>query len=83
MHSLLEARTPRGLRRFIVSGESQEAAEAAFRELLERGERIVDAAGEGFEAREIDPTSIEADRGPVAPLASWLPLFRTDGQRVE
>ena len=76
MYFLVEARTRRGTRRFIVAGDTGAAAETELRTLLEKGERMMDESGDWLEAREIDPSTIVANGVPVPPVAAVPPQPR-------
>ena len=74
MYLIVEANTRRGHRRFIIGGDSGKESEALMRAFVSEGDRIVDEAGEWFEASEIDVASIVA-RGLPAPPSPALRLI--------
>ena len=82
MHVLVEAKTRRGVRRFLVSGNSEAEGVAWLHALVDRRARILDEFGEQIEAFSIDPSSIEAQSGPGRRGAA-ASRFGTNGQRVE
>jgi hypothetical protein len=82
MYLLIEANTRRGIRRFIIAGETGSEAEATMRNFLAEGERIMDESGEWFEAREIDESTIFANGVPIPPSAAVYGRFTNDGQRM-
>ena len=82
MHVTVQAKTAKGLRRFLVSGKSGAEAAALLQALVERRERVFDELGEEFEAFQIDASSIEVQPG-VSERRVGASHFATDGQRVK
>ena len=82
MHTMIEAITTKGPRRFVVAGDTGPEAEAHMADLLDRGATLFDASGSPFSASDIDPSSVSAQWGPVTPSAG-LVRYATDGRKVE
>jgi hypothetical protein len=82
MYLSVEAMTRRGIRRFIIAGDTSVQAETEMRAILRAGERIMDESGDWFEAREIDASSVVAKGVPVPPAVSLSSHFTSDGQRM-
>ena len=82
MHVLVEAKTGRGVRRFLVSGNSESEGVAWLHALVDRRARIVDEFGEQIDAFSIDASSIEA-QSELAGRSAAASRFATNGQRVE
>ncbi len=82
MYHLIEAKTRRGSRRFIIAVDAGRRAESEMAALIESGGRLMDESGEWVNAIEIDPSSIE-DRGVQPPPLRPVPVHYTnDGQRM-
>jgi hypothetical protein len=81
MHVQVEAKTAKGLRRFMVPGNSGAEAGALLRALIERRERVIDETGELFEAFQIDANSIEA-KSVLGERRLGSSRFGTDGRLV-
>jgi hypothetical protein len=67
MYLLVEAKTRRGHRRFIIGGDSGKEAEVLMKAFVEENCNIMDESGEWFRACEIDVASIVAKGLPAPP----------------
>jgi hypothetical protein len=82
MHTLVEAKTEKGPRRFVVPAVTGFEAQAAMRASIARGEQVVAEFGERFAAAEIDAESIQP-RGSAARDAAGARRFTLNGGRVQ
>lgn len=81
MHLVVEAQTARGVRRFLVSCNSESEGVAWLRALIDRRARITDEYGEQFDSFTIDASTIAAQSGLRERRSASR--FATNGQRVE
>jgi len=82
MYHLIEARTWKGMRRFLIAADTSHEAAQEMAALLDRGAQLMDESGEWFQAFEVDPESLEA-RGVQPPPRSAVAVHYTnDGQRM-
>jgi hypothetical protein len=82
MYFLLEARTRRGTRRFIVAGDTGADAAIELWRRLTRDERIMDDSGDWLDASEINADTIVAGGFPAPPAMAVSSQFTNDGQRM-
>jgi hypothetical protein len=82
MYFLLEARTRRGTRLFIVAGDTVADAAIDLWTRLKNGERIMDDCGDWLEASEINADTIVASGIPSPPAMAVSGQFTNDGQRM-
>jgi hypothetical protein len=82
VYFLLEARTRRGARRFIVAGDTVADAAIELWMRLKKGERIMDDSGDWLEASEINADTIVASGVPAPPAMAVSSQFTNDGQRM-
>jgi len=82
MYFLLEAKTRRGTRRFVVAGDTCADAAIELWTRLYKDQRIMDDCGDWLEASEINADTIVAGGLPAPPALALSSQFTNDGQRM-
>src|SRR5262249_11688917 len=82
-HQMVEAKTTTGVpHSFVVAGPPCEVG-AVMKNLIHRGDRLMNYRGDLVEASQLDPASVEAVAGAVSPKGWGAGWYTTDGRRVE